>query len=221
METISAFDVVGPIMIGPSSSHTAGALRIAALARKIVHGRIVRAEFILYGSFAATYRGHGTDRALVAGLLGFDTGDVRIRDSFALAKEAGMDFSFTVDRSGKETHPNTVEIRAAREDGAEFSVTGVSVGGGAAEIRNIDGVDLVLTGEYNSILVKQRDEPGVAAHITKCLAEDGVNIAFMNVYREGKGKTAYTVVEVDQFVQDKTIAAIKEYPGIVQVRLIE
>lgn len=221
MENLSAFDVIGPIMIGPSSSHTAGALRIASLARKIAKGDVKRAEFVLYGSFAETYRGHGTDRALVAGILGFDAGDSRIRDSFEWAKRAGVEFTFRVDAKTKTAHPNTVDITVSREKGGDIRMTGVSTGGGAAEIRQLNDVALVLTGEYNTILVKQKDEPGVAAHVTNCLADGRVNIAFMRLYREGKGKTAYTIVETDQRISDEVLRRILDYPSIVGVTLIE
>lgn len=221
METLSAFDVVGPVMIGPSSSHTAGALRIASLARKIAKRDVRRVEFVLYGSFAETYRGHGTDRALVAGILGFDAGDMRIRDSFAWAEREGVEFSFRVDARTKVEHPNTVDIALTRADGKVVSLTGVSTGGGAAEIRRLNGIELVITGEYNTILVKQRDEPGVAAHVTSCLAEGKVNIAFMRLYREGKGRTAYTIVETDQSIGADVLERILDYPSIVGVTLIE
>lgn len=221
MENLSAFDVIGPVMIGPSSSHTAGALRIASLARKIVKGDVKKAEFVLYGSFAETYRGHGTDRALVAGILGFDAGDLRIRESFDWAARAGVSFSFIVDNKTVPDHPNTVDIAVTRSDGSVLRVTGVSTGGAAAEIRRLNGVDLVLTGEYNTILVKQRDEPGVAAHVTRCLADGRVNIAFMRLYREGKGKIAYTIVETDQHIEEDVLRRILEYPSIVGATLIE
>ena len=221
METLSAFDVIGPVMIGPSSSHTAGALRIATLARKIAKGSVARVEFTLYGSFAETYRGHGTDRALVAGILGFGAGDARIRDSFAWAKKENVAFSFRVDAEKKIDHPNTVDIALTRPDGKVIALTGVSTGGGAAEIRRLNGVDLVITGEYNTILVRQRDEPGVAAHVTRCLAEAGVNIAFMRLYREGKGRVAYTIVETDQTIDADVLRRILDYPSILGVTLIE
>lgn len=221
MENISVFDVVGPVMIGPSSSHTAGAVRMAALARKIVHGDIVRAEITLYGSFAATYKGHGTDRALVAGLLGFLPDDPRIRDAFAWAAREGLAYSFAFDHDDNDVHPNTADMVLTRRGGAVHRVRGVSTGGGAAEIRSIDGVEMVMTGEFNTILVRQRDEPGVVAHIARSLSDAGVNIAFMRLYREARGGAAYTIVETDQAIPAEAMRTLERYPSIVSANLIE
>ncbi len=221
MESISAFDVIGPVMIGPSSSHTAGAVRIALLARKIVHADIDRADITLYGSFAATYAGHGTDRALVAGLLGFLPDDPRIRDAFAWAEKAGFVYDIATGESTGDMHPNTVDIAVHRSNGIVTRVRGVSTGGGAAAIVAIDGAAMELTGELPTILVKQRDEPGVAAHLTRCLADAGINIASMNIHREGRGKTAFTVVETDQRVDPGIMGRLRDYPSILDANLIE
>ena len=163
MKELSVFDIIGPNMIGPSSSHTAGALRIAQLARGMIPGPVVRVEFTLYGSFARTYRGHGTDRALIAGVLGFGTEDPRIRDSFAWAEKAGLEYRFTCDTQTTGCHPNTAGLLLQNAAGETVQVTGVSVGGGAAVIRRINGVEIDLTGEYHTILIRQTDTPGVVA----------------------------------------------------------
>lgn len=221
METISAFDVIGPVMVGPSSSHTAGALRIATLVRKLVGGRIASVEFVLYGSFAETCRGHGTDRALVAGILGFSAGDLRIRDSFQWAEKQGLHYSLRIETDIQPEHPNTVESIVTKPDGTAVRVVGVSTGGGAAELRSIDGVAVVLTGEYNTVFIRQKDEPGVVGYVANCLANHAVNIAFMRLYREGKGKTAYTIVETDECIDTQVLDEITAYPSILSATLIE
>lgn len=221
MKSISVFDVIGPNMIGPSSSHTAGALRIALLVRKLVPESIQSVKFILYGSFAKTYKGHGTDRALVAGMLGMSTEDERIKDAFKYAKEQGLQYSFEVNEEKNDFHPNTVEIIAIDEYGNKTSVIGSSIGGGNISIDEINGMEVHFTGEYATILVRQKDTPGVVAHITKCLSDYKINIAFMRLYRESKGEIAYTIIEADESIDDGVITKIKENNSIETVRIIE
>ena len=221
MKEISIFDVIGPTMIGPSSSHTAGALRIALLAGKLVRGRIVRADFTLYGAFAQTYKGHGTDRALVAGVLGFSTDDPRIRDSFSHAEQAGLAYSFTIGGLGRDLHPNTVDITLQSDTGQSVSVRGVSTGGGSCLIERIDGVAVSLSGDYNTLLIRQQDTPGVVAYITGVLSDYGINIAFMRMYRETKGQTAYTIIEVDGGLSDAIVPRIEGHPAIDSALLIQ
>lgn len=221
METLGLTDIIGPVMVGPSSSHTAGALRIASMARSLCLAEPVRVEFSLLGSFAHTLSGHGTDKALVAGMLGFAADDLRIRDSFALAEQAGLSFSFAPlpDATDYE-HPNTIDIRMIDAAGNEMAVRGESVGGGAAVIRRIDGIDVRITGESTSVVVRQRDEAGVLAHIAACISERGVNIATTRLYRERKGAVAYTVLETDEGVGPEAKAAIEAHPAILDVRVI-
>ena len=187
MSFISVFDVIGPNMVGPSSSHTAGACAIAHLAQKMLGGTLREVEFTLYGSFAKTYSGHGTDRALLGGIMGFDTDDVRIRDSFEIAGERGIAYSFLTDEKETDVHPNTVDIRMVNDAGTQMCVRGESLGGGKVRIVRINQVRVEFTGEYNAVIIIQRDRPGVAAHITKELSDQGVNIAFMRLFRESKG----------------------------------
>lgn len=170
MSFISVFDVMGPNMIGPSSSHTAGAARIALLARKLLTGSLKKVEFTLYGSFAKTYHGHGTDRALLGGIMGFATDDVRIRDSFQIATDNGIEYSFIPNNVETDVHPNTVDILMVNEEGQEMTIRGESLGGGKARLCRINGVEVDFTGEYSSIVVVQKDAPGVVAYITKCLS---------------------------------------------------
>jgi len=218
---LSVFDVIGPNMVGPSSSHTAGAVRIALLARKMISGKIKKAKFILYGSFANTYRGHGTDKALVGGIMNFQTDDLRIRDSFKLAKEAGIDFSFEINTQEKDTHPNTADIILTNENDMEITVRGESLGGGKVRISRINKVDVDFTGDYCTIIVIHQDIKGVVAHITRILSECDVNIAFMKLFREEKGGTAYTVVESDEKISPKVLGEIKKNPNVKETMLIE
>ncbi len=221
METLGLTDIIGPVMVGPSSSHTAGALRIAYMARKLAGSLPRRVEFRLLGSFAHTLTGHGTDKALVAGMLGFSPDDLRIRNSFAHAREAGLHFEFTpLPDSDDYEHPNTIDMVIDGADGARMCVRGESVGGGAAVIRKIDGVDVYITGENHSIVVQQIDEPGVLAHIATCLSEHGVNIATARMYREQRGDVAYTVLETDQGISEEAREAIIANPLIRGCRVI-
>ena len=197
MSFISVFDVLGPNMIGPSSSHTAGAAKIAYLAQKMITGPLLQVDFTLYGSFARTYRGHGTDRALLGGIMGFTTDDMRIRNSFKIAETEGIAFTFQPNEEETEVHPNTVDIHMVNKAGQEMTVRGESLGGGKVRISRINKVQVDFTGEYSAVIVIQKDRPGVVAHITKALSDRNVNIAFMRLFREGKGDVAYTIVESD------------------------
>ncbi|MBS6646973.1 MAG: L-serine ammonia-lyase, iron-sulfur-dependent subunit beta [Clostridiaceae bacterium] len=221
MAFISAFDVLGPNMIGPSSSHTAGAVAISLLAQKMINGPVKKADFILYGSFAKTYKGHGTDRALLGGIMGFETDDIRIRNSFAIADERGLCYTFTTNEREKEVHPNTVDIRLENEKGDVLTVRGESLGGGKVRITRINQVDVDFTGEYSAVIVIHQDKPGVVAHITKCLSDCNVNIAFMKLFREDKGATAYSIVESDERLPLEVIAHIRENPNVHDTMLVQ
>lgn len=215
MREISVFDIIGPVMIGPSSSHTAGALKIARIAGLLARKKIVKAHFKLYGSFAKTYRGHGTDRALVAGILGFDTGDYRIRDSFRIAKEEGLSFEFEECDEQTDYHPNTVEITLTESDGTLKTLRGSSVGGGEIEIGEIDGCAIEFSGKYNAVIVHQKDKPGVVANITKIFENAGVNIAYMRVYRESRGSDPFSMIEIDGGIEEDVIEKIRRLPNIL------
>ena len=208
MKNISVFEVIGPNMIGPSSSHTAGALRIAQAALGMTARPIVAARFTLYGSFAQTYRGHGTDRALVGGILGYNTEDPRIRDSFAEAERRGIAIDFVADADTPVPHPNTVDIELTAAGGERIRITGVSTGGGAMKIVRINGVEVDFTGEYHTLIVEHIDQPGMVRHISGCLADHRINIAFMKLFREEKGQLAYAVVEADEPISSQAIDQI-------------
>lgn len=221
MSFISVFDVLGPNMIGPSSSHTAGAARIGFLAQKMIGGSVVKVDFTLYGSFARTYHGHGTDRALLGGIMGFDTDDMRIRDSFDLASERGISYSFTPNEIETDVHPNTVDISMVNASGQTMTVRGESLGGGKVRIVRINGVKVDFSGEYNALIVVQQDKPGVVAHITNILSEHGVNIAFMRLFREAKGHTAYTIVESDERLPEGVSKLLRQNPNITDVMVVQ
>lgn len=220
MKDVSVFDIIGPVMIGPSSSHTAGALQIALFAHNLASGRIKEVKFLLYGSFAKTYRGHGTDRALLAGILGLHRDDYRIANSFALADEAGLKYSFETDGQNTDVHPNTVDITIKDEAGNERFVRGESIGGGNITIRNIDGIDIDLSGKYNTLLIMQEDEPGVISGVTGVLSRHGINIAFMRVYREAKGKRAYSIIETDEDMPRGVTESLLTITGVTKARFI-
>ena len=221
MNDISMFDIIGPNMIGPSSSHTAGAVSISLMARKLFQEEIVKVEFTLYGSFAKTYRGHGTDRALLGGIMGFSTYDTRIRDSFEIADSKGLEYSFQTNEEDTEIYPNTVDIAMTNDLGQTMTIRGESLGGGKVRIVRINKVKVDFTGEYSSAIVIHQDKPGVVAHITKCLSDDGVNIAFMRLFREAKGHIAYTIVESDDALPADLSEMLKENPNVHDVMIVQ
>jgi L-serine dehydratase len=221
MPSIGIFDFIGPNLVGPSSSHTAGAAAIALMVKKMTNDSIKKVEFILYGSFAKTYKGHGTDRALLGGIMGFGTDDLRIKKSFQLADECGLEYSFRVDEKEQEVHPNTVEILVYNEEGLTMSVRGVSLGGGKVKLVRINSIDVDITGEYYTLITRHIDYPGVVAYIATCLSERNVNIAFMRLYREQKGERAYSVVESDEEIPKDLLDKLEEHPKVDDVMLIQ
>lgn len=221
MSYISIFDVIGPNMIGPSSSHTAGAASMALLARKLFQKDPVNVTFTLYGSFAKTYSGHGTDKALLGGVLGFQPDDVRIRDAFALAKEMGVEYHFDIDEKTEINHPNTADILLEASDGTTQFVRGESIGGGKVKIVKIGNIDVEFTGQYSTLIVKQIDRPGVVAHLTSCLSHQNVNIAFMRLFREAKGAAAYTIIESDERIPETILSEIEGHRNILETTVIQ
>ena len=221
MSFISVFDVMGPNMIGPSSSHTAGAARIGFLAQKMLNGPLRRVDFTLYGSFSRTYKGHGTDRALLGGIMGFGTDDMRIRNSFKIAREKGLEFHFIPNETESDVHPNTVDIHMVNSRGQEMTVRGESLGGGKVRIAEINHVQVDFSGEYSAVIVIHQDKPGVAAYITKCLSDRNVNIAFMRLFRESKGEIAYTIVESDGRLPEDIDETIRLNKNIHDVMIVQ
>lgn len=219
MRDYGAFDIIGPIMIGPSSSHTAGAARLAKVAGIVAGGKIKKVEFLLHGSFARTYKGHGTDKALVAGILNMDPWDENLKKSFSIAAKKGIEFKFTETDLGN-VHPNTVKFIITKEDGSITEVTGSSIGGGNILIFNIDGQNVEFTGEYPTILTKHKDLPGVVSKISSILFKENINIANMRVYRDERGKMATMALETDSLIPENIVNKIKEIKEIENVKII-
>jgi len=207
---ISAFDIIGPIMVGPSSSHTAGAVRLGRLGRAILGMQPRRAILGLHGSFARTGRGHGTDRALVAGLLGLATDDPRIRQSLDLAQETGMEVVFRTVDLGEDAHPNSVSM-ILEADERVVTVVGASVGGGMVEIQAVDDYAISFTGEQETLLVAAEDRPGTIHAITGLFLRYRLNIAFSRVERKQRGGEAIQVFETDDPIHDDLVAALEDY----------
>ncbi|MCK2003811.1 L-serine ammonia-lyase, iron-sulfur-dependent subunit beta [[Brevibacterium] frigoritolerans] len=220
MKYRSAFDIIGPVMIGPSSSHTAGAARIGRVARTLFGKQPKKAIISLYGSFAKTYRGHGTDVAVVGGILDFDTDDERIPSSLTIAEEAGMEVSFTIEDTVMD-HPNTVKIRLFDED-KELELVGISIGGGTIEITELNTFKLKLSGENPAILVVHNDVFGIISSVSTVLANHEINIGHMEVSRKEKGQMALMVIEVDQKIQSDVMKEIEGLENVSQViRMVE
>lgn len=215
--THSVFEVIGPVMIGPSSSHTAGAVRIGRLARAIFGEQPVSVRIVLHGSFATTGRGHGTDLALVAGLLGMAPDDERIRKADEEARAAGMRVEFVTQDLG-EAHPNTARITMTSRTGRTGVVQGSSVGGADVVLTAIDDYDVMISGDLPVLIVEHVDQPGVIAAVSATLARFGVNIASMEVSRERRGARALMVIETDQPVHGETLAAVAAAIGVREVR---
>ena len=215
MKYRSAFDIIGPIMIGPSSSHTAGAARIGRVARTLFEKQPKKAIISLYGSFAKTYKGHGTDLALAAGLLDFDTFDERIPDALEIAKQVGIEIIFLEETAVTE-HPNTVKINLFDEIGTEFELIGISIGGGAIEITELNSFKLKLSGEP-AILVLHNDRFGIISSVTSILSKNQINIGHMEVSRKDKGETAIMVIEVDEKINDSVINELTKLEDISRI----
>lgn len=219
MANIGIFDVLGPIMIGPSSSHTAGAARLGKIARTIVNKPIKDVTFLLHGSFKETYKGHGTDRALVAGILGMMPDDERLRDALLIAEKEGLEVHFLPADLG-QVHPNTVKILMTDCDDINWEVLGSSIGGGLVEIYEINGNKVKITGEYPTIITCHDDIPGTVSKVSTLFYNNDINIAHMTLVRSQKGKDATMTFEVDNNVSEELIAAIKAVEGVNRVILI-
>ncbi len=219
MANVGIFDVLGPIMIGPSSSHTAGAAKLAKIARTIVNNDIKEVTFLLHGSFKETYKGHGTDRALVAGILGMEPDDANLRDSMQIAEMKGIVINFVPADLG-DVHPNTVKFLAKDVNDHDWEILGSSIGGGLIEINEINGNKVQITGDYPTLITCHEDKVGTVSKVSTLLSDNHVNIAFMTVVRSQKGKGATMTMEVDHQLPDDIINEIRDIEGIKKVIVI-
>lgn len=219
MNNVGVFDILGPIMIGPSSSHTAGAARLGKVARAVAGDEVIKVTFYLHGSFAKTYKGHGTDRALVAGILGMEPSDKRLRNSLEIAKEKGLKFAFAETDLG-DVHPNTVKFDMITKIGERREVVGSSIGGGSIKITEVNGNKVEFTGDYPTLIIAQRDVPGIVSKVTSLLYNEGINIAFMSVFRRQRGQGANMVFELDHSIDNTTIDKLKTIEHITRVIMI-
>lgn len=204
----SIFDVLGPIMVGPSSSHTAGAARLGKIARYIADGDIRSVIITLYGSFAETAKGHGTEMALVAGILGMEPHDEKLRYSLQIATERGVDISFEK-AAISGVHPNTAKFSIEKSDGTYITVTGSSIGGGAVIVNAIDAFNVELTGDYFTIVTKHVDKKGIISKVTTLLAESNINIGNMKVRRDNSKNEASMIIETDEIVPNEVLEKIR------------
>ena len=213
---INIFDMMGPVIVGPSSSHTAGAARIGNMGRTLLGEEVARADIGLYGSFAETGFGHGTDRALLAGLLGMKPDDLRIPNAYEEANRAGMAYSFrTVEL--RDAHPNTALLELTGKSGKKLTLQAASIGGGAIVVNKIDGIDVNFTGDFNTLIVRNQDESGSVAAITSILSQVHINVANMSVNRHRRGGDALMVIETDQHIKPRQVEFLSELPGILSV----
>jgi L-serine dehydratase len=203
-------------MVGPSSSHTAGAVKIGYISRKLMRQDIAKAQILLYGSFLATGKGHGTRTALVAGLLGMKPDDERIPQAIEIAAERGMEVSFGV-ADLKEAHPNSVKLLLEGVDGKTLEIVGESIGGSQVNIAEIDGLTAGITGDYPTLIVRNEDQPGHLSQVTATLALSQINVATLQLYRSGRGGDAVMVIECDQEVPQEVIHWLESKPGISKV----
>lgn len=216
MRSVGVFDILGPIMIGPSSSHTAGAARLGKVARAISGGEVSEVKFLLHGSFGKTYKGHGTDRALLAGIMGMEPSDIRLRDALEIAKNEGVKYSFEETDLG-DAHPNTVKFLVKTKEGRKAEIVGCSIGGGSIKITEVNGNAVEFTGDYPTLIISHRDVPGAVSKVTAFLYDEHINIAFMKVFRSQKGREATMVFELDNKLDDEVLGKIKSVDLINKV----
>lgn len=210
---MNVFDILGPVMIGPSSSHTAGAARIGRITRKLLGTEPVRAEILLHGSFAKTYKGHGTDKALIAGILGMETNDSRIRHAPEIAAEQGLTVTITTGEI-EEAHPNTAHITLTDAQGQQVSLLGSSIGGGNILVTEVNGMAVHITGQKMTLIVLHQDVPGTIAAVTEVAASAGANICNFRLSRQKKGGLAVMTIELDGNAEQELNERIQKLPNI-------
>lgn len=217
---VSLLDIIGPVMVGPSSSHTAGACRLGLIARALVGGTPDRAKVELHGSFARTGVGHGTDRAIAGGLLGYQPDDERLRDSLTAAEAAGMEVTFENTTLRGESHPNTTRITVAKGD-RQAVLVGSSLGAGRIMVTGIDGFPVEITGNYTTLVLVAKDVPGIVAQVATALADEAVNLATMRVSRRRKGGDAIHIYELDSPPTEGALQRILALKAIRTGRVVE
>jgi L-serine dehydratase len=210
---VSLLDIIGPVMVGPSSSHTAGACRLGLLARCLVGGTPQSAKIELHGSFARTGEGHGTDKAIVAGLMGFRPDDDRIRTALEIADKEGLDFRFEKTTLDDDAHPNSVRMTLDRNDRHAVMI-GASLGAGRVLVSDIDGYPVEVTGNYNTIVLVAEDIPGSVARIATLLANHRLNIATLRLTRQQRGGDAFMVIEIDDEPGPEVRDEIRSLPWV-------
>lgn len=213
---MNIFDIIGPVMVGPSSSHTAGAVKIGYVSRKLLGEPIKEVSILLYGSFLATGRGHGTDRAIVAGLLGMLPDDDRVPYSMEEAEKQNVKVTFG-EATLKEAHPNSVVLQMKGQSGRELEVVAASLGGGRIKICMIDGLDANFTAEHPTLIVHNLDQPGHVAEVTSMLSHKAINIATMQLYRDGRGGNAVMILECDKEIPREAIKWLEHLEGVNKV----
>ncbi len=216
---ISIFDVTGPVMIGPSSSHTAGAAKLGRIARLIAEKPFKKVSFGLHGSFADTYKGHGTDIALVAGALGMYEYDERLSQAFEIAEKEGIEFEFYKTELD-DMHENSVKITFTFDDGTQCSVWGSSIGGGQIKIARINEFDTEFNATAPTLIINQYDKKGVISNISKVLFDNNINIAIMKLSRTARGKNACTVIETDGKIPENVVTTLRKVENIISVQAI-
>lgn len=213
---MNIFDIMGPVMVGPSSSHTAGAVKIGYISRRLLGEELASAKILLYGSFLTTGKGHGTRKALVAGLLGMKTDDIRIPEASEIAERAGIEVEFG-EALLKEAHPNTAQLFLTGVSGRTLEIIGQSLGGSRINIAEIDGIETNFSGDHPTLVVHNQDQPGHVSEVTSMLAHKSVNIATMQLYRASRGGEAVMVIECDQEVPIEGIEWLKKVEGVNKV----
>src|ERR1043165_2172967 len=218
-EKSSVFDMIGPVMIGPSSSHTAGVVKIARAAIRILGGLPEEAEITFYNSFARTYEGHGSDRAILAGLMDFETDDKRIKNAIEIAEEKGLKYHFKSVGNASTLHPNSIRLKLKKGD-TEIEVLGESKGGGVINIAEVNGFKADFNASLHTIILFADDVKGSIAFIASVLAHDDCNIATMSVSRKGKADLACMVIEMDSGIKSVTFDYLKSLSWVKEVNYI-
>lgn len=219
MGNFSMFDIIGPVMIGPSSSHTAGAARIGKMVYQFVGDDVTAVSFYLHGSFAKTYRGHGTDKALLAGVLGFSESDEKLKSSFEIANSLGIEYAF-LEKDLGDVHPNSVLIEITRKDGSKMTVMGSSIGGGNINIIQLNGIDITISGDHPTIVAKHNRGKGIITSMLRVIGEYDYDVLSMSFHKSQTDNEGLIIVELAEHLDPDAIAAVKTVRGLTDIYLI-